>query len=194
MFIKNWKKEILTIPNLLSLFRLVLIPIYAQIYLHATEDHEYLLAGGIMALSCLTDLIDGKIARHFNQITNLGKILDPLADKITQFTLTLCLSLKYPVLHPVLALFVVKEVFQLVAGLIFLLKGHMLPGALMAGKVCTTILFVSLIALVLFPNMNPVAVDAIAIVDGVFLVISFVSYILAYFGKETKVQKLDSSE
>lgn len=194
MFIKNWKKEILTIPNLLSLFRLVLLPVYADIYLDATEDYEYLIAGGIMALSCATDLIDGKIARHFNQITNLGKILDPLADKITQFTLTLCLSLKYPVLNPVLALFVVKEIFQLVVGLVFLVKGHMLPGALMAGKVCTTILFVSLIALVLFPNLNPLAVDAIALVDGLFLVISFVSYILAYFGKETKVQRLDANE
>lgn len=192
MFIQNWKKEIFTIPNLLSLFRLILLPIYADIYMNANEDSEYLLAGSIMAVSCLTDLIDGKIARHFNQITNLGKILDPLADKITQFTLTLCLSLKYPVLHPVLALFVVKEVFQLVVGVFFLLKGRMLPGALMAGKVCTTVLFVSLIGLVLFPNMNPAAVDAIALVDGIFLVISFVSYILAYFGKETKVQDLES--
>lgn len=190
MFIKNWKKEILTIPNLLSLFRLILLPVYAHIYLNATEDYQYIIAGGIMALSCMTDLIDGKIARRFNQITNLGKVLDPLADKITQFTLTFCLSLKYPVLHPVLALFVVKEVFQLVVGLAFLLKGRMLPGALMAGKVCTTVLFVSLIGLVLLPNLNPVAVDVIAIVDGVFLIISFISYILAYFGKETKVQDI----
>ena len=194
MFIKNWKREILTIPNLLSLFRLVLLPVYAEIYLNAVEEYEFLLAGGIMALSCATDLIDGKIARRFNQITNLGKILDPLADKITQFTLTLCLSLKYPVLQPVLALFVVKEVFQLVVGLFFLLKGHMLPGALMAGKVCTTILFVSLIALVLMPNMNPYIVDAIALVDAIFLAISFFSYVMAYFGKETKVQKLDAGE
>ena len=89
MFIKNWKTEIFTVTNMLSLFRLVLLPVYAKIYLTATEHYQYLIAGGIMALSCLTDLIDGKIARHFNQITNLGKILDPLADKITQFTLTL---------------------------------------------------------------------------------------------------------
>jgi len=191
MFITNWKKEIFTIPNMLSLFRLVLLPVYARIYLTATERYQYLVAGSIMAVSCLTDLIDGKIARRFNQITNLGKILDPLADKITQFALTLCLSLKYPVLQPVLALFILKEVFQLVVGLIFLLKGRMLPGALMAGKVCTTILFVSLIALVLLPNMNSAAVDAIALMDGTFLVISFISYILAYFGKDTKVQDLE---
>lgn len=190
MFIKDWKKEVFSIPNLLSLFRLALIPVYAYIYLNATETYHFLLAGTIMAVSCITDMIDGKIARRYNMITTLGKILDPLADKITQFTLTLCLSLEHPVLMPVLALFVVKEVFQLVMGILHLCKGRMLPGALMAGKVCTTVLFISLIALVLFPNIPPVAVDLIAIIDGVFLAISFVSYILAYFGKNRKVQDL----
>lgn len=192
MFIKDWKKEIFTIPNLLSLFRMVMIPFYVVIYLNATESYQYLTAGAIMAVSCLTDLIDGKIARRYNMVSTLGKILDPLADKITQFTLTLCLSLKYPVLNPVLALFVVKECFQLVVGLCHLRKGKMLPGALLAGKVCTTILFVSLIGLVLFPNVSPIAVDMIALIDGVFLAISFVSYILAYFGKNTKVRDLDT--
>ena len=190
MFIKDWKKEIFSIPNLLSLFRLCLIPVYAYIYLNATEDYQYLIAGTIMAVSCITDMVDGKIARHFNMITTVGKILDPLADKITQFTLTLCLSLKYPVLMPVLGLFLVKEIFQLVAGIIFLRRGRMLPGALMAGKVCTTVLFISLIALVLFPNLDSVVVNWIALIDALFLSISFISYILAYFGKHQKVQDL----
>lgn len=192
MLIKNWKKEIFSIPNLLSFFRLALIPVYAYIYLNATQTHQYVLAGTIMAVSCLTDMIDGKIARHFNMITTVGKILDPIADKMTQFTLTLCLSLEYPVLMPVLALFVVKEAFQLIAGIFFLRKGRMLPGALMTGKVCTTVLFISLIALVLFPEMNPAVVNVIALTDGVFLAISFVSYVLAYFGKNQKVQDLEA--
>lgn len=190
MFSKNWKKEIFTIPNLLSLFRLLLLPVYVYIYLNATERYQYITAGSIMAVSCLTDMVDGKIARHFNMISTLGKILDPLADKVTQFTLTICLSLKYPPLRPVLILFVIKEVFQLVMGLIHLRNGKMLPGALMAGKVCTTILFVSLIAMVLFPGMDPRLVNALAAVDALFLMYSFLSYILAYFGKETKVEDL----
>lgn len=194
MFIKHWKTEIATVPNLLSLFRIVLLPVYVRIYLTAAHRHEYLIAGGILALSCMTDLLDGMIARHFNQITNLGKILDPLADKVTQFTLTLCLSLKYPALHPVLALFVVKEVFQIAAGMAFLRKGRMLPGALMIGKICTTVLFVSLIGLVVFPDMSRALVGAIAVTDGMFLTVSFVSYILAYFGPETKVQDLKENK
>lgn len=192
MFIKSWKKEIFTIPNLLSLFRLLLIPVYVSVYLNATESDQFILAGAILAISCLTDMVDGKIARKYNMITTLGKVLDPLADKLTQLALTICLSIKYPVLYPVLGLFVVKELFQLVLGVVFLRKGKMLPGALMAGKICTTILFISLIALVLIPDMNAVAVQVIAMVDAMFLTISFVSYAMAYLGKNVKVQDIGS--
>ena len=192
MFIKDWKKEVFTIPNLLSLFRLALIPVYIAVYLNAEEDWQYYVAGAILAVSCVTDLIDGKIARRFHMISTVGKVLDPLADKATQFSLTLCLSVHYPVLRPVLVLFVIKEGFQLIVGIIHFRKGKMLPGALMAGKICTTILFVSLIALVLFPGIPHSAVNAIALVDTGFLIFSFVSYILAYFGKNTKVQDMDT--
>ena len=191
MLYKNWKKDIWSIPNLLSLFRLVLIPVYVSIYLRAETREQYILAGCILAVSCLTDMIDGKIARKFNMITTLGKMLDPLADKLTQLTLTLCLSLKYPVLYPVLALLVVKELVQLALGVLFLRRGKMLHGALMAGKVCTTVLFVSLIALVLLPGMPGTAVNCIAVIDSVFLAISFISYLHAYFGKEVKVQDIE---
>ena len=191
MFIKNWKKELFSIPNLLSFFRIVLLPVYVYIYLNATETHEYILAGTIMALSCLTDMIDGKIARKFNMITNIGKILDPFADKLTQFTLTICLSLRYPVLYPVLALFLVKECFQLIVAIIQFRRGKVLPGAILAGKICTTVLFVSLITLVLFPDLNPIAVDTIALIDSGFLGFAFVSYILAFLGKNNKMQDFE---
>ena len=68
----------------------------------------------------------------------------------------------------------------------------MLPGALFAGKVCTTVLFISLILLVLIPKMPTDVVDVIALIDVVFMGISLVNYILAYFGKHTKVQNLDN--
>lgn len=183
MIIKDWKKEILTIPNLLSLIRLIMIPVYVIIYLNAKGPADYYLACGILAVSCLTDLIDGKIARHFNMISNVGKILDPVADKLTQFTLILCLAKNYPVLWLIVMLFVLKESFQLIAMLVFFRKGKMLSGALMSGKVCTTILFVSLITMVLLPKLNETAILVIAVVDGVFLLIAFIDYILAYVRK-----------
>lgn len=191
MIIKDWKKEIWTIPNLLSLFRLILIPVYVVIYLNATETAHYCIAAGILAVSCLTDLIDGKIARHFNMISTVGKILDPVADKATQFTLTVCLAIRYPMLWYLAGFIFVKEMFQLIVGYITLRKGQILSGALLTGKICTTVLFVSLIALVLFPGLSETTVYWIALVDGAFLLISLISYILAYFGKKPKTEDLN---
>lgn len=186
MFRKNWKKEIFTIPNVLSFFRLALIPVYMDIYLNATEPHHYYLAAAILAVSCLTDLIDGKIARHFNMITTLGKLLDPVADKATQFTLIVCLAIRYPILWYLTGFFVVKEGFQLIAGGITWRKGKILNRALLSGKICTTVLFVSLILMVMLPTLSVKDVTIIALVDAVFMLISFVHYILAYCGKVKK--------
>ena len=191
MLIKNWKKEIMTIPNLLSLFRLVLIPVYVAIYLNAATTADYYLAAGILAVSCLTDLIDGKIARHFNMISSLGKILDPLADKATQFTLIICLAVKYNVLWYLVGLFILKESFQLIAGGINLRKGIMLKGALFSGKVCTTILFISLILMVMLPGLSQETVRIIAIVDAVFMLVAFTEYVVTYFFVDDKFQQLD---
>lgn len=190
MIIKDWKKDIFTIPNLLSLFRLVLIPVYVLIYLNAHDNTDYYIAAGILAVSCLTDLIDGKIARHFNMISNLGKILDPLADKATQFTLILCLSLKYPQLWYLVGLFVVKESFQLIAGGINLKKGKMLKGALISGKICTTVLFISLILMVMIPQLSTTAVTVITVVDIIFMLIAFAEYLITYRNRDNKFQSL----
>lgn len=192
MFIKDWKKEIFSIPNLLSMFRLILIPIYVIIYLNAREDAHYWIAGMILAVSCMTDMIDGKIARHFNMITNVGKLLDPIADKATQCAVTVCLTLKYPAMVPVLVLFLAKEFFQLFAAIINYRRGKALNGALLSGKICTTVLFVSLTVLVLVPNMDPAIVQAIAIADLIALTAAFIQYIFAFFGRHAKVQDIES--
>jgi len=193
MIIKDWKKEILTIPNLLSFFRLVLIPVYMTIYLKAQDTGDYIWAGSILAVSCATDAVDGKIARKFNMITTFGKFLDPLADKLTQFSLLLCLAIRHPVLWPVFSLFVLKELFQLFAGILTARHGYILKGALISGKICTTILFSSLVAMVLFHNMNDTMVNIIAMVDGVFLMVAFADYFITYLGKKSRFQSLDDT-
>ena len=182
--------KILTLPNLLSMFRLLLIPVYVVIYLNADSPEDYYIAAGILAVSCLTDLIDGKIARHFNMISNTGKILDPLADKFTQFTLIVCLAIKYPLLWILASLFFVKEIFQLVAGFLLLRKGKILSGALFAGKICTTVLFISLILMVMFPGMDTTAVYIISGINCLFLLYSFASYIWLYYSRSPMIQDL----
>lgn len=186
MYFKDWKKEIFSIPNLLSLFRIALIPVYISIYLNARDKDDYFLAAAILAVSCLTDLIDGKIARRYNMITNVGKLLDPLSDKLTQFALILCLSLRNPVLWFVVGLFFVKEIFQLIGCSIALRKGLTMTGSLLPGKICTTVLFVTLILMVMFPGIPNSIINIIAIVDSAFLVFAFSTYTFAFFSKSAK--------
>ena len=194
MIVKDWKKDLLTIPNFLSLFRLLLIPLYMTIYLNAQSMTDHLIAGGILTVSCLPDAFDGQIARRFNMISTVGKVLDPLADKATQFALILCLAIRYPVLWAVIVLFVIKEIFQLVAGIITLRKGKMLTGALMTGKICTTVLFVSLVVLVVFPYVEQTVINVIAIVDSLFLLVAFIDYARVYITHSSMIQNLPTDE
>ena len=186
----DWKKEILTIPNLLTLFRLLLIPVYVSIYLNATEISHYYIAAAILAVSCLTDLVDGQIARRFNMISNLGKLLDPIADKATQFALIICLATRYSAMIFLIILFVLKEGFQLIAMGLSLRKGKALDGALMSGKVCTTVLFITLIFMVMLPGMPGHIGNLMICIDIVFMFIAFGDYIMAYYGKDSKVEDL----
>lgn len=186
----HWRKELFTIPNLLSLFRLALIPVYVVIFLNASSSQDYFLAAAILAVSCVTDLLDGRIARRYNMISTTGKILDPLADKVTQFTLILCLAEKYPIIYILVGLFLTKELFQLIAGSVAYHKGIMLKGALFSGKICTTILFVSLIMLVMFPTMPYPIVTVIVIIDILFLLAAFADYIHAYAKQGTQFQSI----
>ena len=182
MFLHSPKKDIFTVPNLLSLFRLMLIPVYGSVYLQAAEPEEFYAAGLLMTLSCLTDLADGWIARRFNMASRLGQILDPLADKLTQLSLTMFLSIRYPRLKQIMALLVIKELVQLFLALYYYHRGKVLPGALMAGKVCTTVLFVSLITMAVFPDLPNEIAGLLTMSDGVFLLFSFLQYWLAYLG------------
>ena len=184
----NWKKEVFTIPNILSFVRLLLIPVYVVIFLNARTSSDYFISACILAVSCLTDLIDGKIARHFNMVSHLGTVLDPLADKLTQLAMILCLAYNHPILWYLVGLFVVKESFQLIAGGIRLRKGSMLKGAQMTGKICTTVLFISLIALVVFPTMNETIVNIIVIIDAIFMLIAFIDYLIVYKNKDSKFE------
>ncbi len=184
------KKDWMTIPNLLSVFRLLLIPVYLYCYLGAESKQEHFVSALILGVSSLTDLLDGLIARKFHMISQLGKALDPIADKLTQGTVMVCLGLHYPVLWILFGLFVVKEGFMLVMGIFHLKKGKMPSGALMIGKICTTVLFLSMIVLVLFPRVPQSAVLALTGVCAVFMLISLGMYGYAFFGRNDYLQSI----
>lgn len=186
------RSQIYTIPNMLSLLRLALIPVYCTVYLRAQTHTDHFIAATILAVSCLTDLIDGQIARRFQMISTLGKILDPLADKLTQLALLVCLSTKYPILLMVLVLLLLKELSQTAVAILFFRRGKALPGAIPAGKICTAALFVSFITLVLIPELNHKNICIIAFTDAFFLIFAFISYAFAFLGPNPKVQDFEA--
>lgn len=188
------KKDIFTLPNFMSLFRILLIPIYVYIYLNADTQLDYCLAGGLLIISSLTDMFDGIVARKFNMISKLGKILDPIADKITQGTLMICLSIYYPNMRTLLTFFIIKEGFMAVMGIITIAKGKMLRGAKMSGKICTTVLFVCMILLILFPQMPANCVNSLIIISGFFMIVSLVSYISLYFTHSDELDNIGGDD
>ena len=179
---KQLKKEIFSIPNILSMVRIAFIPVYAYLYLTAESIADFHFAALLMGLSMVTDLFDGFIARKYNMITTLGKILDPIADKLTQVVALVCLAIRFTPLFWVLGVFLFKEGFMLVMGLITLHKGKMLDGALMAGKICTAVLFLSMGVLMIFPYMSNDTAIIIAVIDISAMFISFWFYLSTYMG------------
>ena len=155
------KQDIITVPNLISYLRLLLIPVFCWVYIHAESQKDYMLATGIVLFSSFTDLFDGMLARKLNQVTELGKMLDPVADKLTHGALAICLALRYPLMWALLALMVVKEGYMGIMGLKFLKQDKMLNGAMWFGKVCTATLFAGLFVLFLFYDLPIVAVNVI---------------------------------
>lgn len=174
------KKDLWTIPNILCYVRLALIPVFITMYIRAEEPGEYLQAALIVVASGLTDFLDGFIARNMNMVTELGKLIDPLADKLTQASLIFVLVLKIRWMFLLLILFVVMQLFMLIAGIAMLKKGKKLDGAKWFGKISTTVFYVTMIFLVAMPRLNTRVTNLLMFICGIFLFLSFVLYVREY--------------
>ena len=135
---KPSEKRILTIPNILSFFRLCLIPLFVWLY---CVKKDYMWTAIVLLLSGATDMADGYIARRFQMVSALGKVLDPIADKLTQGAMLLCLFTRFPyMLAPVIFL-VINEVFDGVMGLLVIKKTKQVFSADWHGIAATFLLY-----------------------------------------------------
>lgn len=184
---KNLKKEVFTIPNIMGYFRIILIPIFLYIYYNATSVRDYYIVAGIVCVSGITDFLDGYIARNFNMITELGKFIDPLADKLTQAALVFSLAFRHKLMWYLVGLFIIKEGFMAITGIIMLRKGKKLDGAKWFGKLCTAILYIVMFILIMFPRMNYIRANFLIVVCGIFMLMSFILYIPVFY----KMHKLN---
>ncbi|MBC8542286.1 CDP-alcohol phosphatidyltransferase family protein [Bianquea renquensis] len=178
-------KRIFTIPNILSMIRILLIPVFIALYMNGYG----LQAGIILVVSGLTDTADGYIARHYDQITNIGKVLDPIADKLTQGVTAICMCIRHTYIIPLLCLLIVKELFMGVAGLVLLKIKHRPFGACWWGKAATIIFYLFICISIIFEgkiseNVMRAMVLGTAIALGFSLVMYVLKYIKIFRGEE----------
>ena len=167
------ENKIVTIPNLLSLVRLCLIPVFMWLYL---GRHDHVWATVVLVASGLTDMADGWVARRFNMISDLGKILDPIADKLTQAAVLLCLVFRFPFLRIALGVLVVKELFLAVAAALALRKSGEVHGARWHGKVTTTLLYAVMFVHLVWPQIPGGCSACLTAICVVMMLISMVLY------------------
>lgn len=181
--VSPYENRIITIPNILSIFRILLLPLFVYLYLHAETTWEFLRAAIILAVSALTDLADGKIARRFNMISKLGKVLDPIADKLTHITIAFCLCWQIPQMIYVFVLLLVKELSMMFMALYgtFRKNKKIWDSAQWYGKVCTTIVFVIFIVLALFPQIPTPVINTLLFICSFSLLGSLVMYIRMFW-------------
>lgn len=136
------KRSVFNLPNLLSLLRLAMIPLLLWLYL---DREAYLLTAAVVVLSGATDVIDGIIARRYDLITDLGKALDPIADKLTQIAMLYCLGTSFPEIRILLGILIVKEVITGIMSLISIGKTGRVDGAQWHGKLTTVLLYAMIV-------------------------------------------------
>lgn len=184
------KNKYFTIPNILGYIRIALLPVFLVMYYNSSTLKDYIMAFIVLAVGMLTDAFDGMIARKFNQVTDFGKALDPVADKLTQGALAIAVTFHYKAIIPFLVLFIIKEVYMGVMGLYLIKKQNKWIGAQWFGKICTIILDVGMFVLLLFPNLNSLVADGIIIIMTALLIFSLANYIKFHIGliKECKAE------
>ncbi len=203
--LKKYFTGCLTIPNLLSFIRILLIPVFGVLFYKGYYGWSVL----VLALSGLSDFFDGKIARKFNQISELGKMLDPIADKLTQITIAIIFYLTFSnssdetvkAFSWVFLVFLIKEAVMIVGGAIMIMFGLTPVAAELPGKIATFVFYFVMILIVAFgPDVGmlkdfftlPATVMIVLVAISVILtLVAFFSYVPGVISqiKEKKAKK-----
>lgn len=173
------RSQIFTIPNILSVVRILLIPVI--VYLYCFEK-RYGAAVLVLLLSGLTDIVDGFIARHFHMISDLGKILDPIADKLTQLATLVCLATRFSLMKLLFSVLAIKELTLGILGLVAVKRTGAVHGANWHGKLTTCLLYLTMALHIFWTDIPaPVSVSLV----GASLVAMLLSFVL-YFRRHVR--------
>lgn len=174
------REDFFTIPNILTYFRILLVPAFVIVYLTSRSLAGHIWAIVIIAVASLTDIVDGIIARKFNQITDLGKIIDPIADKAMEFAMLFCVVIKYPIVWILVGIFAAKELVSFFISLYLFRRGKHIAGANWAGKLCTIALYATMLALLVFPNIPETVIRIMVYTTAAVMLLAFGVYMSMY--------------
>lgn len=173
----NWKEkfskdQICTIPNFLSFFRLALIPFI--IWMYAIEQPYWALA--LIILSGATDVVDGYIARKFNMVTDFGKGLDPIADKLTQGVIMIALMFKFPRMWVPVVIMAIKEALAFTLRFIAFKRTQIVQGAEWHGKLTTVLLYLMIVTHIIWQEIPETVSLVYVAVVSTLMVVSCILY------------------
>ena len=170
------REQVLTIPNAMSAFRIVLIPFI--IWTYAIDRHY--LSVSLVVLSAISDMLDGFVARKLNMISDFGKFIDPLADKLTQAALLVCLMTEHKHIYILFIILAVKELATLFLGAVVFKRHDSVNSAKWYGKLCTAVFEATMMLLMLFPDTPENTVHLAMLVCASVMIFAFVMYSLFY--------------
>jgi cardiolipin synthase len=163
------------IPNILSVIRLALVPVFIYVFL-ILEKRAWALF--IFALASATDILDGYLARKYGWITQAGKLLDPIADKLMQAAVICCITVKNSFFIWIAVLFLLKESAMGIGSLIVIRKKHDIAVSSWYGK-AATVAFFFITAVFIIKSQN----ELLNIILGALLSIVLITAFLLYYFK-----------
>lgn len=172
----------MNLPNILTIIRFIIVPFMAYFLI----NENFTIAILLYVLASATDVLDGFIARRFNQITDLGKFLDPLADKLLQFSALVGLWVVKLIPLWIVVIFFIKEI-SMGLGAIKLLKKHVIIQSKWFGKLSTIFFFLAIIASMLSSKLTILTnyIIPLFVLALISLLFAFVMYLSSYI-QETK--------
>lgn len=177
------------IPNILSAFRIVLLPFFVWMML---VDRPF-VAAAILLVSGVSDFMDGFLARKYGWISAVGKVLDPVADKLTMVTVCIVMAVKLYSYWPFFAVLLFKDLMMLILGGSLIKRGVKLEGAKWFGKVVTFTFYTVMLLILFIPPMPEVVktvllsiVVVCALAAGFMYIPEFIQY-----NKDAKAKKAE---
>ncbi|MBQ6413116.1 MAG: CDP-alcohol phosphatidyltransferase family protein [Ruminococcus sp.] len=190
-------KDLMTIPNAISFVRILLITPFVAFFIAAKYiTGNYIPAIIIIALSGISDLFDGMIARKFHQESELGKVLDPLADKLTLIAVGICLIFIEPYVLPLMIIMVLKDILMIIGGTIIINKGVIPPKSSWYGKASTFMFYISVamvVSMEIFNFHNETISLAVLGVTAGMMIFSLVNYAIIFFKIQKQIKTKEES-